>query len=203
MSLYTTYFRIFLCLILLFFSGIYTAKNGYALPLEEIWLSGSVRQNATQKSEWEAATGFGKNQILYERELTPDGMKSGWGYDINVEKKKKWTRTAFTDLYRQTQKISLQASSFTVGRDMRFGFAMTGTGWEKWGLMGVCEIDYTEGWIAVQTQYMTDLSNYRWSVNGGLEVPLSERITFGPTLNYSGTESLTVGKGKVKVSYRF
>lgn len=175
----------------------------HAFPLDEIWISGAIRQNAEQRSEWEIATGFAKNQILYERELNPTGMKMGWGYNINIERKKTWTRIAFADIYRQTQNISLQAQSFTAGKDSRAGLAITGENYSDWTLMGVIEVDYQQGWINLSTNYMTDLSAFRWSMIGNLAIPISERMTFGPTLNYHGTESLTIGRGKLKVTYKF
>ena len=190
--------------ILMLAFNLIAAVRAEGAALEEIWLAGSVRENAAQRTEWEIAAGFGQNQLLLEREMTEFGaMKTGWGYDLRLEKKYTWLRAAFCDIYRQKQEVSLQAQSIALGKDLRFGCALAGKRWDNWRGMGLLEIDYLDGWMGLRTQYMTDLSQFRWYIAGGMAVPLSERITFGPQLDYSGTEEITIGRGKLKLVYRF
>ena len=190
--------------ILMLAFSLLTAVRADGAALEEIWLSGSIRENAAQRTEWEIAAGFGKNQLLLEREMTGSGsLKTGWGYDLRLERKYTWLRAAFSDIYRQVPDVSLQAQSIALGKDLRLGYALAGNGWDNWRGMGLLEIDYSQGWMDLKTQYMTDLSQYRWYVSGGMAVPLSARITFGPQLDYSGTEEITIGRGKLKLVYRF
>jgi len=190
--------------ILMLAFNLITAVRADGAALEEIWLSGSVRENAAQRTEWETAAGFGKNQLLLEREMTSLGsMKTGWGYDLRLERQYTWLRAAFSDIYRQVQDVSLQAQSVAIGKDLRFGYALAGDHWDNWRGMGLMEIDYIEGWMDLKTQYMTDLSQYRWYVSGGMAVPLSQRITLGPIIDYSGTEEITIGRGRLKLVYRF
>ena len=131
-------------------------------------------------------------------------MKDGWGYDINMGSKGKWLKaqTTFTDVYRSTQGIHLQASTITLGREFQLGVALAGSFYRDWRAMGVCRIEYEEGWMTVSTLYMTDLTAYRWTVDGGMQIPITDKLSFGPTVNYGGTESLSYGKGKIKFTYK-
>lgn len=175
------------------------AKGG---GLEELWLSGSMRQNADKRTEWEIAIGSNDNLIGYERGQAGVDMKYGWLYDVRMSKRGTWYKATFTDIYRQTQDVSLQSNVLTFGKGIRLGGALLSDHYGDWGLMGAVEIEYQKGWMKVETTYMTDLRAYRWHVLGNLSIPLGEHISIVPTIRYSGTEDLTVGRGKIILKYR-
>ena len=185
-------------LIMLIFSLFFT-EDSFGKSLDEIWLSGSLRQKAENSPEWEISLGSGSNKLLVERELTAEGTRVGWGYDLKLQKRTGWLLTTFSDIYRQTQNISLQNHSLCIGKDFRLGAATAGENWGDWQLMGALEMDFWEGWIDLHTQYLTDLSAFRWEVNGGMMVPFAKNITFGPVIDYRGTHNITIGSGKLKI----
>ena len=188
-------------LIMLIFN-LFFADDSFGKSIEEIWLSGSLQQKAENSPEWEISLGSGSNKLLFERELTDQGIRGGWGYDLKLKKRTGWLLTSFSDVYRQTQDISLQTHSMCIGKNFRLGAALAGEAWRDWTIMGALEIDYREGWVDLHTQYLTDLSDYRWEVNGGMQVPLSPKLAFGPVIDYQGTEDVTIGSGKLKIVYK-
>jgi len=189
-------------LIMLFFNMI-TAGSVFGEGLPEIWVSGHARKNAEQHTVGAVSAGFKDNRLLWERQSTSQGLLDGWGYDLDLSLKKSFYQAGFWDLYRQNGDISLQVQSLTVGRDFRGGLASAGDKWRSWKAMAALEADYAQGWLNINTRFYTDLSQYRWSVKGGLEVPLSSHFYFGPQLDYCGTQKVTVGGGELKLLCKF
>ena len=173
------------------------------LTLEELWLSGSVRQNADNRTEWELALGSNDNQLGYERMAAAGIMKYGWLYDVRMAKRGTWYKATFTDIYRQINDVSLQSNVLTFGKGIRAGGALVSNHYGDWGLMGAVEVEYEQGWVKVGTTYLTDLSEYRWHVLADLSIPVGNHLSIVPTIKYSGTEDITVGRGKVILKYKF
>ena len=189
-------------LIMLFFNLI-TAPAAQGESLPEIWLSGQMKVDSERRTEGWLAAGFSDNRLLWERESTAEGLRSGWGYNIDLSIKRSWYRVGFCDVYRQLSSVSLQTQSLTFGRDLRLGIGAMGEEWGNWKLAGGLEADFSQGWITIQSRFFTDFSKFRWSAKGGLIIPLSKHLSCGPRLDYCGTDKITLGGGELKVLYRF
>ena len=175
------------------------SKAGGAV-LEELWISGAERKAKTVGSrDFEIAIGTGANQIGYERE---EG-DYGWIYDWGAKTKKNWYQIEYSDRFRGVWDIHWQKSSITFGKDLRIGGAFVGERYEDWKGMLVVEADWSQSWIKLSANCMTDFGGgWRWRVSGGPFVELSKRVTLQWKVDHWGDGEKDYGVSKIQLKVK-